>query len=249
MAWVWENGPEDSNDRYVLLKLADNANQEGQCYPSMTEISRATRLSESTVRRCLNNLEKGGWLTAFKGIGRGKHSQYVLLKKVSEEKVSQRKVSERKVSFGPIKGVTQTLKGVSLTEPPHPLKGVTVKNHQEPSGEFTLSAPDSKPTLPEWLNTDSWKGFVEMRSKMPRVPFTDRAREGILGDLAKLKSWGIDPNERLEKAIKSGWRGVLFDDDRPRGSPPIPTSKSRYELEREQQLEERRQAIREAGIQ
>jgi hypothetical protein len=215
MSWVWEQGPDDPQDRYVMLKLADNANSEGKCFPSMADICKSTKLSESTVRRCLNDLEKGSYLTVIKGVGRGHHSQYQLHKKVSEGKVSDRKVSEEKVSTGPLKGVTQTLKGVSLTEPPHPLIRVTVKNHQEPSGAFALGATPVVEELPAWVNADLWQGFVEMRRKMPRVPFTDRARAGILADLDRLRGWGIDANQRLDKATKHGWRGVLFDSDGP----------------------------------
>ena len=50
---------------------------------------------------------------------------------------------------------------------------------------------------------------------MRNAPFTDFARHGILADLAKLKSYGGDPNKRLEDGIKKGWRGVLFDSDKP----------------------------------
>src|ERR1700744_3895495 len=98
MSWVWSDGPDDPGDRYVLLKLADNANQDGLCWPSLLEISTTTKLSESSVRRSIQRLEKGGWLTVKRGLGRGKSSEYILQKKVSTGKVSDRKVSRGKVS-------------------------------------------------------------------------------------------------------------------------------------------------------
>ena len=69
--------------------------------------------------------------------------------------------------------------------------------------------------LPEWLHRETWNAWREMRKKIRNAPFTARAESGILSDLAKLREWGIDPNERLLKGIKSGWRGVLFDSDKP----------------------------------
>lgn len=206
MSWVWKNGPIDPAERYVLLKLADNANHDGLCWPSLSEISDETRLSESTVRRAIRSLEKGGWLTVNRGLGRSKNSQYVLQEKVSERKVSHRKVSQGKVSPRPIKGVT-------VTEPPHPLIG---NNHQEPP------KAQEKESLPEWLDPILWAGWVEMRKRIPRAPFTDLARRSVLADLAKLKSYGKDPNERLEEGMKRGWRGVLFDSDKPVAAPSKP---------------------------
>ncbi len=68
--------------------------------------------------------------------------------------------------------------------------------------------------LPEWINVPLWEGWVEMRKKA-KSPFTDLARKCSLADLAKLKGMGKDPNARLEKAIKNGWKGLIFDDDKP----------------------------------
>lgn len=119
MAYAWKDGPEDSNERYVYLALADNANEEGFAWPSLPTIAEKTRLSESTVRRSVLGLEKGGWLTVFRGNGAGNKSQYRL-----------QRVSGRKLSDGPKKGVTVEEKGVRLKNPPHPLIGGTVKNRQ-----------------------------------------------------------------------------------------------------------------------
>lgn len=52
-----------TNDRFVLLSLADYANDEGHhVYPSVATIVRKTGLSESTVHRSLTYLEEQGYL-------------------------------------------------------------------------------------------------------------------------------------------------------------------------------------------
>ena len=147
MSWVWKSGPDDPQQRYVLLKLADNANQDGRCWPSLAEIAMTTRLSESTVRRCVNGLEKGGWLEVNRGLGRSKNSQYTLIEKVSGSNHLEEKVSQRKVSHRLIKGVTQTEKGVSLKKPPTPpLVEEPSRTTNEPSqGELTLLSPLAPP--------------------------------------------------------------------------------------------------------
>jgi DNA-binding transcriptional ArsR family regulator len=246
MAWVWEQGPEDPGERFVLLKLADNANNDGSCYPSMTEICRATRLSESSVRRSLKALMEGGWVTVSKGLGRGNTSLYQLHKKVSAGHLLEEIKGVRET----LKGVTQTEKGVRLTEPPHPLKGVTTKNHQEPPDNFALVPPSTHSELPEWVNADAWAGFVEMRKKI-KAPLTGRAIQGIVADLSKLKAQGQDPNACLDLSTQRCWRGVFAVKLSPETVLAMPKPKTQYELDAEAQREERRLAVdaRKAAIQ
>src|ERR1700728_467618 len=113
-AWS-DDGPDDPLALLVLLKLADNANQAGICWPSLPEICAKTRLSESTVRRSIQSLEESGHLSVVRGRGAGHRSQYQLHKKVADGKVSIGNLSERNLSGGLEKGVTQTEKGVTQT--------------------------------------------------------------------------------------------------------------------------------------
>jgi len=46
----------------VYMYLSDRAGKEGQCFPSVQTIARHTKLSEATVHRALNDLEKGGFV-------------------------------------------------------------------------------------------------------------------------------------------------------------------------------------------
>ena len=205
MSWVWKNGPADSMDRFVLLKLADNANQDGKCWPSLPEIALATCLSESSVRRSVQKLEKGGWLEVFRGVGRGKSSHYTLIEKVSDSYL---------LKGVPQKGFQQ--KGFSETVPPcsPSLLPPTPPNNPPPIIPLQKPSKPASEELPEWLDRELWASWVEMRKKH-KAPFTDRARRGILGDLTKLYEIGItDPNDRLEECIKHGWRGVFFASDK-----------------------------------
>lgn len=44
----------------VYIYLADRANKDGECWPGIQTISRELKLSQSTVRRALNDLRKEG---------------------------------------------------------------------------------------------------------------------------------------------------------------------------------------------
>ena len=66
MTIVWEELLElDSTHTLVLLAVADNANDEGACWPSIATLARKTRLHERTVQRALKTLEDAGHLSRF----------------------------------------------------------------------------------------------------------------------------------------------------------------------------------------
>ena len=46
----------------VYIYLADRANRDGECWPSITTIDRELKLSQSTVRRALQDLRKADLL-------------------------------------------------------------------------------------------------------------------------------------------------------------------------------------------
>ena len=46
----------------VYIYLADRANKDGECWPAIPTIARELKLSQSTVRRALQDLRKAGFL-------------------------------------------------------------------------------------------------------------------------------------------------------------------------------------------
>lgn len=54
--WVWQHSGAKGNDLLVLLALADNANDDGVCWPSLRYLAEKTRLHENTIRSRLKSL-------------------------------------------------------------------------------------------------------------------------------------------------------------------------------------------------
>ena len=63
---TWKLQLKDPLKKLILLKLADNSNDEGFCWPSIATIVRETEISESTVCKKLSELEKDGYLRRVK---------------------------------------------------------------------------------------------------------------------------------------------------------------------------------------
>jgi Helix-turn-helix domain len=60
MTYVWEIGPDDPTECFVLLALANEANDAGlSCFPSIARLAKHTRRSERTVMRAIQILESG----------------------------------------------------------------------------------------------------------------------------------------------------------------------------------------------
>lgn len=72
-----------------------------------------------------------------------------------------------------------------------------------------VDTPHAPFALPDWVDAEAWAGFVEMRAKSKHPLNTDRARKGIVADLADLRTKGQDPNRCLDQSTKRGWRGVF----------------------------------------
>lgn len=62
MATVWDGFPAGGSELLALLALADWADDEGNCWPSMTAIARKTRLSRSQSQRVVHKLIVDGFL-------------------------------------------------------------------------------------------------------------------------------------------------------------------------------------------
>ncbi len=63
MAWAMIQPVNNSSDKFVLLALANYADQYGNsCFPSVAKISDFTALSRATIQRCLRRLEDTGYV-------------------------------------------------------------------------------------------------------------------------------------------------------------------------------------------
>lgn len=70
MALVWELALPDS-EKIVLLALADCANDEGQCWPSMATLARKCSKTDRTVQAAMKGLVDAGHVTRIEVPGKG----------------------------------------------------------------------------------------------------------------------------------------------------------------------------------
>lgn len=74
MTHVWEHSPSTGSKRLVLLALADNANDDGYCWPSLETIASKCRLTRRYTINLLDQLEADGEIRRRRRVKDGKYT-------------------------------------------------------------------------------------------------------------------------------------------------------------------------------
>lgn len=122
LTWVWEAAPvEDASALLVLASLADQANDDGYCWPAVGSIARRCRLSERQVQRRIADLVEAGVLERQERPGTSTLYRVLSKKPTFEGGVTHDTPvtddTPRGVTHGTPGGVTHGTPGVSPTAP------------------------------------------------------------------------------------------------------------------------------------
>jgi hypothetical protein len=154
MTEVWESSSTKGGSRLVLLALADFANDEGYCFPSLERIALKSALSKRNVQMILCDLNSRGELVIVHGAGRGNVNAYWVLPPASKLRLTQE--GKNTQNFHPfarleekVKSTTEKVKSdaqkvKSATKKVKPTSPRTIKNHHELSRTITLSKVETK---------------------------------------------------------------------------------------------------------
>lgn len=218
----------------VLISMADNANDHGVCWPSISTICMRTCFGKTAVIEAIQWLESAGYLVADRANGR--HTKYQI-------------IPAGRDLFGakPVREANQSAKRTGTQAGPDPSASrkkpvrQADTNHQEPSGtserENARALGDDQ--LPEGVDQFRWQAFreqVECDGKLsaPRLLIA-------LGQLRTLRAAGVNCNAVLDAAVMRGLRDladaarrlenegalvVAGNDPKARGSPPAAPSKT-----------------------
>ncbi|WP_103035289.1 helix-turn-helix domain-containing protein [Castellaniella caeni] len=221
MTEVWKIEGLSASQKLVFLSLADNANDQGECYPSIRQIAARTCLSERAVRDAVRSLERLGYVSSASRAGTS--STYLLT--TSPENINppprQMPPPTPAGNAAPANAAPrQEMPTTPATDAPPP--------RQMPPPTPAAAAP--KPSinrqlnhhltitssLPDWLPESAWADWLEHRGKK----FSDRAKQLSLRTLSRLHDQGHDPTAVIERSIERGWTGLFpLDSDR-RGRSP-----------------------------
>ncbi|GGQ83486.1 helix-turn-helix domain-containing protein [Streptomyces flaveolus] len=104
--WVWARSESRNGARLVMLALADRADDNGFCWPSIDDLAERTKLSPRAVQKAIAVLAELGELDVENGGGRHRSNRY-------------RIVPKPRTSDGVTDQEPRTNDGVSTEETPH----------------------------------------------------------------------------------------------------------------------------------
>jgi hypothetical protein len=184
----------------VLVSLADNANDHGECWPSISKISERTCFSERAVQNAIQWLELHGALLADRSNGR--HTRYAV---VPDRFAPPQQMHPRTTCTPAADSKTPA------ADAPHPRSRCVAPPQEVPSNrkEPSLNRKSNRQetVLPEWLSAASWGDWCDHR-KAIRSPMTPKAVDLAIRSLDELRRQGHDPTRVIENAIELGWRGL-----------------------------------------
>lgn len=73
---IWRDPPCKGGDLLCLLAIADNADENGYAWPSVTTIARKASMSQRGAQKCLKKLHEAGLISIISGGGRNKTNAY-----------------------------------------------------------------------------------------------------------------------------------------------------------------------------
>jgi DNA-binding transcriptional ArsR family regulator len=203
LRWALDKGMEaelEPTMRYVLLILGNRADEQGYLYPSITWIEQRTGLSRRTVQRHLQALEEKGLLT----------------RQLREKDGGQRTSDALQLPLDQ-PGLFQTKGGDMVTPPratvtPRGCHGDTqggdmVSPYTQEVKHKSSKTKASAFALPDWVPTENWKHFEEMRRKLKKA-MTDRAKQMIVNALDKLRAEGENIAAVLDQSTLKCWTDV-----------------------------------------
>jgi len=181
MTAVWDREDLSSTQKLVLLALADWANDEGLCWPSINRLATKASLTSRAVQKTIRSLEKVGFIRREEVLGKG--NRYWVSTPLND--------------VHPCTTFTTPLNDVHHT--PEPSSSNTSMIQQ-------LTTNDIK-GIPDWMPIDCWQGWVEMRKQRKR-PLTDRAKTRAINKLEALHAAGHDIGELLDRSTINGWLDI-----------------------------------------
>lgn len=199
MSVVWDDGPPKVNHRMVLLALADFANDEGWCWPSISTLCRKTTLSERAVQGCIRDLENEGWLFTVKG-GGTKSNQYRITP-------AQR---------APVQDMPPR---TSCPAPPHSVPHTPAQRAPKPSvttnepSVRSNEADEIRLALETWASPSAVSSFIAYRRKAKGKgnAFTLTAAKRLASNLKAIFDRGGDCDDALGMAEERVWLTVQED--------------------------------------
>jgi DNA-binding transcriptional ArsR family regulator len=191
IAWALQQKTGSPVSKLVLIKLADNSNDKGACWPSISHIAEHTELSERAIRENIRKLEELGLVeTRHRQVDGVSLSNWYILRLPGGVR------QEAQGGTAPYAG------GGGAPGAPKP-------SSLEPSlNRHKRDGADAPIELPLWLSKELWESFKEHRKSM-KAPMTLHAERLGIEKLITLHAAGQNIEAVIKQSIFNHWQGLF----------------------------------------
>lgn len=198
MSACWPIQGMSAPQKAVLISLADMANDDGVCWPSIARIAMRTCLSERTVQNAIKWLIDAQILTVTERAGRS--TVYTVTPAAYAPPQEVRGAADDETP------AADDITPAGAAPAPAPAAPITINNHQGTVKEPTKRR--AKIALPDWLPLESWDMWCRFRKSKSGSGWNDDAKRLSLSTLARLYAEGNNPTAVIEQSIERGWTTV-----------------------------------------
>jgi hypothetical protein len=197
MSAVFESQTLGPTERLIMLALADHADDEGRCYPSIERLRQRTGLSERAVQTNIRNLVAQGYVRIVVGGGKGNANLYF--------------VSANPAGDAPR---TKCTPAGDAPQTPQEMRANPAADAPEPSGTTKEPSEDKRAVAREleaWASPNAVASFMAYRRKSKAKALTLTGARRLAGHLRAIFDAGGDTDDALAMAEERGWQSVQAD--------------------------------------
>ncbi|MBL4929349.1 helix-turn-helix domain-containing protein [Fuscibacter oryzae] len=242
MTAIWDRTDLDTHEKMVLLSLADHADDEGVCFPSIARLCDRTGMKERGVQNVLRRMKEAGIITVELNAGRRGANRYTI-------HAAHPRIECTPAPDAPPHPITPT-PAPDAGEPPHgmhPNRHLTINNHHHGAGADewddlisglckavgiagkpprSWSGPKARNHIAGWLDHLTPDQIIERatasRAKHPEAPATPQALDGFMLPTVPAKS-----AKRADRADVLKFHADWVNGDRPLPAATISPSMAR----------------------
>ena len=210
---------ERSSAKFVLVAMANCANNDMICWPSIQYLSDATSQDRKTVIKNIKRLREYG-LIEETGEKRGSTGQISVFRLTIKESQKRNSTENGTVPKTEPKSTVFSHKEsrFSVERVPKTGHGTVKEPSKEPSvnhkGDKSLGFDPLTMVLPDCVSNASWAEWVAYRRER-KLTVTKSTMESQASRLSGWSSEGYDPTEVIQESISNGWQGLFKPKNKP----------------------------------
>lgn len=203
MRWAFQQSNLRSSVKFVLVALADRANDEGECWPSRETIAQDTCLNPETVSKCTEELVALGLIEKHRRFASSIVFRLVGIPARHTEASSGKSRQRGKPAKGenPIEGECRH-PSAGNPAPNLPMNLSFSSDEEKGAGARKFDVFD----IPEGIERDAWADWVEYRRERRKTITAISAREQWRA-LSRLNP--TQQSDCIRESIRNGWTGLF----------------------------------------